>query len=113
MPKIGLDIGEHHIHERRLNKQRELLKNQLYAGYVKARRADVVNLVAEMERQAAETGLSTELRARIYLLAANAFFPNRIDGDAGRSRDYLDKAAALPLGSEWLNCKLAEGSLLF
>ncbi|MCL4264730.1 MAG: tetratricopeptide repeat protein [Anaerolineae bacterium] len=100
--------------ERRWHERYETLRSKANSGYFEVVRNPIADIVAEIEQyETKEAPINTELKARIYRLAAVSHLPRYTNGKPQRCSEYLSKAEALSENDDLLQCHITQALLRF
>lgn len=93
------------VNERRWHERYETLRSKANAGYFEIVQDPIADIVAEIEQyEAKEAPINTELKAKIYRLAAVSHLPRYSNGSTQRCSEYLSKAEGLSTKEDLLRC---------
>lgn len=107
-----LQVRASSAQERYLQNELERLRTLLNGGYAKPAQDGLKALIGEIEGSD-HAPIAAELKGRIYLLAANAFVPVLLGGDAGLAHSYLSRARTYLSSDRGIaGCSVAEARLL-
>ncbi len=100
--------------ERHWQEQYERLRADANAGYAAIVREPVAQIITEIDAYAAEEApVNTELKAKIYRLAAVVHLPYQTAGNAELCADLLTQAQAFSEGDDLIQCQITQALLLY
>lgn len=102
------------LNERRWHERYVTLRSKANAGYFEVMQYPIADIVAEIEQyETRESPINTELKAKIYRLAAISHLPRYINGKHQRCFDYLSRAEALSQDDDLTRCHITQALLQF
>lgn len=102
------------LQERRWQEQYESLRIDVNAGYAEVVCEPILQIITEVnDCEADGTPVNTELKAKIYRLAAVAHLPYQTGGDAELCADLLTQAQALSAGDGLIQCRVTQALLSY
>ena len=92
--------------EKRWHEKYQAFRAEAKDGYFDAIRESVSEIIVEIEQyEAEETPINTDLKAKVYRLAAVSYLPRHTNGDPQRCSEYLATAMELSEGDDLIQCK--------